>query len=83
MTRASSRITPARVSLTGYRALTLNLLGNFTLSSSRIDWPEEVRSSQVTVIKKAIDSSLLCVAEWISFQGGFSSATILGRGKRR
>lgn len=79
MTRATSRVTPARVALTGYRALALNLLRNFTLSSSRIDWPEEVKSGQVAVIITAPHSSLLCVAEWIGFQGtGFGTTNLLG-----
>ena len=84
MTRASSRVTPARVALTRYGALALNFLGNFTLSSGRVDWSEEVRSGQVAAIIKALRCSLLCVAEWISLWGaGFSRTTILGRGKRR
>ena len=54
MSRASSRVAPAGIALTGNRALALNLLGNFTLSSGRIDWSEEVRGGQVTYIIKAL-----------------------------
>ena len=54
MTRASSRVTPASVALSWDRALALNLLSNFTLSSGCIDGPGEVRGNQGTAMIKEL-----------------------------
>ena len=84
MARASSRVTPAGVALPWDRALALNLLSDFTLSSGCIDGSGEVRGDQGSAMIKELQSGLLCVAKWIGFRSaGSNSSTILGRSKRR